>query len=184
LWAFFGDVRSCTLKSHDSFRKCYERYVAAKQLVAPGGFRELADALSNRVIVYRDKMIVHETDPDRFLAIRGGSQPLIVSQKIDGTMETSRSTEALRPLPWDIERCVLLFLEILKTNENRTILAINPDLANLAKAKRLVDLVNKVVLANVVSVKRRIGNEYTRRGDFCRPFRGIECRAGCRASQK
>jgi hypothetical protein len=40
--AFFGGARSCTLKSHDSFLKSYERYVSAKRLVMPGGFAGLS----------------------------------------------------------------------------------------------------------------------------------------------
>jgi hypothetical protein len=139
--AFFGDARSCSLKSHDSFLKSYDRYVAEKQLFIPAGFLELAQSLSDRVIVYRDKMIAHESDADRFLAISGGVEPRIVSQRIDGTMDTFRSTEGLRPLLREIERYVLLFLDVLKTNEDKTILAINPDIAKFTKAKRLADLV-------------------------------------------
>src|SRR5262249_10889325 len=138
LLAFFGDARSCRLKSHDGFLKSYEPYVAAKRLVMPEGFKPLAVSLRERVIAYRDKMIIHETDPDRFHAISGGYQPLIVSQTIDGSMETFRSTEGLRPLLRDIEQYVLFFLQVLKSNEARTILDINPDIERFSKAKRLV----------------------------------------------
>ena len=127
---YFGQAHSCSLRSHDQFLKCLEKYMTIKQLQIPDGFRELGEFLKASISDYRDKLIEHEQDPDRFPGIchSQGMQPKIFSQRIEGTLETFKSTESLEALLARIEEYILLFLTLVKQNADKTTLKLSASL--------------------------------------------------------
>src|SRR5213594_2579013 len=101
--------------------KDFDKYVSQKGLSVPEGMREreVAKGLSKRIIVFRDKMINHEMDPNRShgICMFQGAEPLVFSQKIEGTLDDFRSTEPLSVLMRDIERYIVYFMTVIKENE-------------------------------------------------------------------
>jgi hypothetical protein len=65
---FFGQAQSCSLASHDSWRKSLAKYAKAKSLSLPPGFDQLVESLQ-RDVEFRDKQLVHR----RVGATRGTS---------------------------------------------------------------------------------------------------------------
>jgi len=126
IYAHFGQAQHCSLESHDRFLKDFDKYVSQKGLSVPEGMREreVAKGLSKRIIVFRDKMINHEMDPNRShgICMFQGAEPLVFSQKIEGTLDDFRSTEPLSVLMRDIERYIVYFMTVIKENEAKTVL--------------------------------------------------------------
>ena len=55
---FFGQAQSCSLASHDSWRKSLAKYAKAKGLSLPPRFEQLVESLQTDV-EFRDKQLVH-----------------------------------------------------------------------------------------------------------------------------
>lgn len=55
---FFGQAQSCSLASHDSWRKSLAKYAKAKSLSLPPGLEQLVENIQNDV-EFRDKQLVH-----------------------------------------------------------------------------------------------------------------------------
>lgn len=129
IYYFFGQAQRCRLESHRAFLECIDLYVEQKSLQLPDNFRKLAEELRERVSQFRDKLITHDMSPNRMHGISyvTGGRPIIVSSKIDGKEEDFFASEPLEVLLRDMEGYILLFLHLIKTNEEKTKLPPNPD---------------------------------------------------------
>jgi hypothetical protein len=141
---FFGQGQGCKLSSHDQFLKHFEKYMHLKQLEVPKGYLEHAELLRTTISDYRDKQIEHQQDPDRFAGVSYSMdfQPKVASQRIEGTLETFKSTEGLEQLFVRVEEYVLLFLTLTRDNKTKSALRPNPELQKFSTARSLGDLVN------------------------------------------
>lgn len=63
---YFGNVRACSLASHNKLTKNYIRFAAAKGIVYPAGFTTILSQLQKHISEYRDKQITHLKNPRSF----------------------------------------------------------------------------------------------------------------------
>lgn len=63
---YFGNVRACSLASHNKLTKNYIRFATEKGIVYPTGFTTILSQLQEHISEYRDKQITHLKNPRSF----------------------------------------------------------------------------------------------------------------------
>lgn len=123
---YFGQVRGCSLASHDKLTKNYERFGSAKELILPKAFSENLTFLKEILSDFRDKQISHLKNPRAIKATGfddSGQTRIIVTHLYPNERELEREQIGSTELP-ELMQAIDLYLkqviEIVLSNRDKT----------------------------------------------------------------
>lgn len=121
---YFGQVRCCSLASHDKLVKNWAAYASTKGLRDWQNFDAQARALKERVSEFRDKSVEHEKSPrttyGTVFDLTDGKPRLMQSRVMPKESDTQAESEAVCDLLPAVDAYILVTLHLLESNRQHT----------------------------------------------------------------
>lgn len=123
---YFGNVRGCSLASHNKLTNNYERFASEKGIVYPARFADILAQLQEHISEYRDKQITHLKNPRSIRGTsfgEGGETRIVTSYLYPNDREVSRRAVESKPIPnlmQAIDRYLQQVIEIVRLNREKS----------------------------------------------------------------